>query len=98
MSSVSMSSRRMVRSQILKPPSHAGRYWGLFRHCSMGFSGAPNSRLKKLVGSVPSSGRPICEITLFTSGIEAITSRSRGARVAANSRDVVRGTTARIQR
>ena len=33
-----------------------------FRHCSIGFSGALNSRLKKLVTSVPSSGRPTCDI------------------------------------
>ena len=52
---------------------------GLVRHCSIGISGTLNSRLKKLVTSVPSSGRPTCDITPLTSGIEAITSRSRGA-------------------
>ena len=39
-------------------------------------SGTLISRLKKLVTSVPSSGRPRCDITRLTSGTEAITSRS----------------------
>ena len=61
------------------------------RHSSIGLSGTLNSRLKKLVTSVPSSGRPTCDITPRTSGIEAITSRSRGAIRAASSSETVRG-------
>ena len=62
-----------------------------FRHSSIGFKGTLNSRLKKLVTSVPSSGRPTCDITPRTSGIEAITSRSRGAIRADSASEVVRG-------
>ena len=40
------------------------------RHCSIGFEGALNSRLKKLVTSVPSSGRPTCDMTPLISGID----------------------------
>ena len=54
--------------------------------------------LKKLVTSVPSSGRPMCDITPLISGTEAMTSRSRGAIRAALSSDTVRGRMARIQR
>ena len=61
-----ISSRVIVRVQTLWPKSLTG----LFRHCSIGFKGALNSRLKKLVTSVPSSGRPTCDITPLTSGIE----------------------------
>ena len=61
------------------------------RHSSIGRSGTLNSRLKKLVTSVPSSGRPMCDITPRTSGIVLMTSRSRGANRAASSRETVRG-------
>ena len=60
--------------------------------------GALNSMLKKLVTSVPSSGRPTCDITPRISGTEAITSRSRGAIREAASSETVRGRIARIQR
>ena len=71
---------------------------GFFRHSSIGFKGAPISRLKKPVTSVPSSGRPSCEITRLTSGTEATSSRSWGAILAALSSETVRGRVARIQR
>ncbi len=58
---------------------------GLVRQCSIGVKGALNSMLKKLVTSVPSSGRPTCDITPLISGIAPITSRSRGAIRAASS-------------
>ena len=48
--------------------------------------------------SVPSSGRPSCEITRLTSGIEATTSRIWGAILAALSSEIVRGRVALIQR
>ena len=38
------------------------------RHWSTGFSGTKNSALKKPVESVPSSGRPCCEMTVSASG------------------------------
>ena len=68
------------------------------RHSSIGRSGTLNSRLKKLVTSVPSSGRPTWDMTPRTSGTEAMTSRSLGAIRAASSRETVRGIRARIQR
>ena len=89
-----ISSRVIVRRQSSWPKSMTG----LVRHCSIGISGALNSRLKKLVTSVPSSGRPTCDITPRISGTEAITSRSRGASRAASSSVTVRGRIARIQR
>ena len=61
------------------------------RQVSIGLSGTLNSRLKKLVGSVPSSGRPTCDITPRTSGTEAMTRRIRGAIRAASSNETVRG-------
>ena len=64
---------------------------GFFRHSSIGFKGAPISRLKKPVTSVPSSGRPSCEITRLTSGTEATSSRIWGAILAALSSETVRG-------
>ena len=89
-----LSSRVIVRRQTSLPKSMTG----LVRHCSMGFSGALNSRLKKLVTSVPSSGRPTWDITPRISGIEAIVSRSFGAILDALSNETVRGRIARIQR
>ena len=68
------------------------------RHSSIGRNGTLNSRLKKLVTSVPSSGRPTCDMTPRTSGTEAMTSRRRGAMRAASSRETVRGMRALIQR
>ena len=84
-------SSRVIASQSLSELT-------LVRHSSIGLSGALNSRLKKLVTSVPSSGRPTCDITPLISGIEAITSRSRGAIREAASSETVRGRRARIQR
>ena len=46
-------------------------------HLSNGFSGTKNSALKKPVASVPSSGRPCCEITVSTSGKLLISLRMR---------------------
>ncbi len=89
-----ISSRVILRVQISWPKNLIG----FSRHCSIGISGALNSRLKKLVTSVPSSGRPTCDITPLISGIEPITSRSRGAIRAASSSVTVRGRKARIQR
>ena len=79
-------------------PESTPRGHRLVRHSSIGLSGTLNSRLKKLVTSVPSSGRPMCDITPRTSGTDAITSRSRGAIRAASSSETVRGRSARIQR
>ena len=47
------------------------------RHLSKGFSGTKNSALKKPVESVPSSGRPCCEITVSASGKPLIKRRMR---------------------
>ena len=74
-SSFSMSSRLIVWSQSLWPKSMNG----LFRHSSIGFKGAPISRLKKPVTSVPSSGRPSCEITRLDLGNRGDHARASGA-------------------
>ena len=68
------------------------------RQVSIGSRGTLNSRLKNPVRSVPSSGLPTCDMTPRTSGIEAITARSRGTIREAASKDDVRGRAARIQR
>ena len=68
------------------------------RHFLRGFRFTRNSALKKLVGSVPSSGRPNCETTRLTSGTRSKIVRTSVANRLACSNEMSTGIVARTQR
>src|SRR5258706_5581680 len=69
-----------------------------FRQRLSGFSGTKNSALKNPVASVPSSGRPCCDMTVSTSGKFLITLRISLTYPLPSSSDTDDGIVARIQR
>ena len=49
------------------------------RHCDSGLRSTSNSAMLISLGSVPSSGRPALEMTVFTSGMVLISARTRAS-------------------